>query len=382
MARKILLSCLALLVSSGILFFLAQVLALPEFILFSSKAGLLIGGVCSFGITTSFYLIGRETTSKLITNLLVLFTTITFLLITCEFGLRFFFRDITTTSDNSSYFARKWKKNNLHLNSWGFREIEFPLAKPEGLYRVAVIGDSFTYGQGIPEEERFSNLLENYLSDKGYYQVLNFGKCGAESGDHLTVLKEVVLRTEPDFVILQWFVNDFEGKRKSGRPKYLPLSPSYFLHERLRRYSALYYFLNHKWRCLQAAVGSHGYVEYMHKRFHNPAAQDSLKAMKALANFINECRVRKIGLGIVLFPDFSFELGTSYPFMFLHERVVNLCKRNKIICIDLRATFARYRDRKALWVNHFDAHPGSFANEIAANRLIEAFAPIWLSANG
>jgi lysophospholipase L1-like esterase len=101
----------------------------------------------------------------------------------------------------------------VHHNSWGFREQEFEMSKPRGVYRIAVIGDSFTYGQGIPEEDRFTELMEKFLNDQmKKYEVLNFGRGGAQTVDEVATLRNIVLRMNPDFILLQWFVNDFEGK--------------------------------------------------------------------------------------------------------------------------------------------------------------------------
>ncbi|MDY7039126.1 MAG: GDSL-type esterase/lipase family protein, partial [Thermodesulfobacteriota bacterium] len=263
-------------------------------------------------------------------------------MITSEFAIRLIFKNITTTADNRSYFAKKWKRKNVRLNSWGFREIEFDLAKPAGMYRIAVVGDSITFGQGIPENSRFSNLLESYLTNKGHYQILNCGKCGGETIHHLKSLQDVVLKAEPDFVVLQWFPNDFEGRDKTGRPKYLSLLPSNTICSMLTPTSALYYVLSHQWRALQIRFGyCDSYASYMDKRFSNPQNCDSIEAMAALTEFIEQCHNRDIGVGFFLFPATNVDLGDSYPFVYLHERVRELCDKKKITCLDLRSTFAR-----------------------------------------
>ena len=382
MTIKILIPCIVIVVASVVLFFLAWFLKLGTLALSLGKLGMFTGGVSSLAIAISLCLFGKHRTDALLRNVLVLLTTVVFMLLTSEFCVRFIFKDITTTSDNVSYFARKWHKKNVQLNSWGFRDLEFELAKPEGVYRIAVIGDSFTFGQGIEEKDRVSNLLGSYLDSKGRYQVLNFGKPGAETIHELSLLRDLVLKTEPDFVILQWYINDFEGRNKGGRPKCLPLLPSYSLCYTFHRISALYYLLNRKWQSLQVAFGLRAsYKDYMRQRFGDPTSPDSLEAVTTLTHFIDECKARDIGIGIVLFPDIVDDLEDSYPFFYLHERVVGLCHMKRTLCLDLRSTFARYPERKQLWANRFDSHPGALANEIAANRLIETFAPIWLSAN-
>lgn len=344
---------------------------------------MLTGGLGVSAIAMSIRLFGKEKTNAVVTNACVLFITLTLMLFISEFAVRFIFRDVTTTSDNSSYFARKWKLKNVRKNSLGYKEREFDLAKSDNIYRIAVIGDSLTFGQGVAEKDRFSNLIEVYLNSGGKsYQVLNFGKPGSETIDHLKVLKDVVLKTEPDFILLQWFVNDVEGNFKREEIKYLRLLPSDTLTSILQRYSAIYYLINRKWQSVQMAAGlSNNYVEYMHTRFRDSNSLHSLSASKVLKDFIHHCKIRKIDLGIVLFPLLSSDLDEMYPFTYLHDRVLECCAQEGIPCVDLRNSFAKHPRRKELWVNRFDAHPSALAHRIAADRLFEKFATVWLSRN-
>ena len=96
--------------------------------------------------------------------IVLLVTTLIVLVVASEYATRYILRDITTTGDNGSYFAKQWRfqqfgRGNTKYNSWRRRECEFDRVAPENTYRIVVIGDSITYGQGIPEEERFTNRL-------------------------------------------------------------------------------------------------------------------------------------------------------------------------------------------------------------------------------
>lgn len=106
--------------------------------LFLIKVGLVVGvgGTLSIWISQRFF--GKNRTDAILTNLTVLGTTIVILLIIGEFAVRLAFIDITTTGDNTSYFSRRWNKNrsSVRLNTWGFREQEFELAKPDGISRM------------------------------------------------------------------------------------------------------------------------------------------------------------------------------------------------------------------------------------------------------
>jgi len=50
------------------------------------------------------------------------------------------------------------------INAFGFRGPERPMAKPPGVLRVAVLGDSTTYGWFVAEEDTFARQLEGRLA--------------------------------------------------------------------------------------------------------------------------------------------------------------------------------------------------------------------------
>jgi len=290
---------------------------------------------------------------------------------------------VTTTPDNSSYFARRWDRLEVRRNSLGYREREVERNKPPGVYRIAVIGDSFTFGQGVAERERYTNLLETELNREGgphKFEVLNFGRAGAQTIDEINILKGVVLDHQPDFILLQWFVNDPEGKDTSTRPKPALLFGSSTALEMLHPTSALYYVANFAWRSFQERMGWLGsYSDYMVRRFDDSNNPDSREAARLLSEFIELCRKNGRPLGMVLFPMIGPELRTGYKLGFLHERVLGECAHDGIGCIDLRAAFAEFPDARTLWASRFDSHPGPAAQRVAADRLFRQFGPTWIA---
>jgi hypothetical protein len=302
--------------------------------------------------------------------------------VAAEYAVRWFFRDLTTTSPIESYFGLRWKQRHLQRNQWGYREREFDFEKPEGVYRIAVIGDSFAVAMGLPVEQRFTNRIERSLNrDGGRFEVLQFANPGAETHHQLKTLTKVVLEAQPDFVLLQWYVNDFEPT-KFGRPR--PpgnLVPAEGLHERLFRSSALYILLNHAWRSLQLSLGTVvRYEDYMRERFGDPEGFASRTALGILESFIAKCQKVGVPVGIALFPRLTERLA-DYPLAFLHERVIAICDAREIPCLDLAPTFAPYAERiHEIWLNRFDRHPGALGHRLAADRILEEFRPYWTGA--
>ena len=142
-------------------------------------------------------------------NLAIVAASLTLSLIAAEAATRWYYRDVTTSADFHGYFTRRWLRTEVRHNHYGFRGPEFDEIKAPGIYRVAILGDSFTYGNGIAEQDRFSDRLAAALSERRV-QVLNFGFPGNNWPDHVATLERRVLRLKPDFVVLQWDTNDVE----------------------------------------------------------------------------------------------------------------------------------------------------------------------------
>lgn len=97
---------------------------------------------------------------------------------------------LATTSDFSVIYQ---------INSLGYRDQEYPLAKPPGKTRILVFGDSFTFGEGVPYGERFTDLLEENIPD---IEVINFGVPGAGIDENYAIYRQVGAHFDPDYVVL------------------------------------------------------------------------------------------------------------------------------------------------------------------------------------
>lgn len=61
----------------------------------------------------------------------------------------------------------------VRIDSHGFHDDEFPVAKPPGELRLVCLGDSVTMGHGVMRDETYVNQLERLLrtSELGYASV-------------------------------------------------------------------------------------------------------------------------------------------------------------------------------------------------------------------
>jgi lysophospholipase L1-like esterase len=291
-----------------------------------------------------------------------------------EFLTRYIFRDVRSSADGRTYFAHR-SGPPLRTNHLGFREREIAPKNP-ARYRIAIVGDSLTWGQGLEEGERFSNLLERSLGAR--YEVLNFGIPGNNLPEHLQVLEQA-LGVSPDFVLLELYINDFEmpGMARPGVHALLPW-PS--LDHAMLSSSALYDMVNDAWSQVQERTGMvDTYVHYMERNLKDPGAPNSRKAFGMLRQFIERARAAGVASGTVLFPNPGL-FGKNYPFGYLHDRVREVCADERITCLDLRAPFSTFRNPQDMWVSRFDQHPNARANTRAAQEILAAFADVWHSS--
>jgi hypothetical protein len=98
---------------------------------------------------------------------------------------------------------------DLKINSWGYRDVEHTPEKPRGVFRIAVLGDSFTEARQVDIAYTFWKRVEARLRGhppfgKRKVEVLNFGIGGYGPAQELLTLRLHTLRFFPDLVILAY----------------------------------------------------------------------------------------------------------------------------------------------------------------------------------
>jgi hypothetical protein len=100
------------------------------------------------------------------------------------------------------------------VNHLGFRGRETTVDKPAGIKRVIMLGDSFTMGKGVQDNETFSVLAEQSLAKSltacsgGSVEVINGGVDSYAPILSYLQLKRDLARLQPDLVVLNFDNSD------------------------------------------------------------------------------------------------------------------------------------------------------------------------------
>jgi hypothetical protein len=109
----------------------------------------------------------------------------------------------------------------IHINSHGLRGPEVPVAKSPGVFRIAVLGDSFAEGFQVEYDKRFSKVMQDDLNAGQCagagkkIEVLNFGVSGYGQTREILMFRHRAKAYQPDRVLLQFHGgNDFRNNTK------------------------------------------------------------------------------------------------------------------------------------------------------------------------
>jgi hypothetical protein len=249
-------------------------------------------------------------------SLLLMVFSFAIFLATGEIGLRVIYRDAgkRTLGGPGGY---GFEHLTLHDEQRGRFDIgaKNPL-KP----RILILGDSITWGQGVREwqdvwPERLAGALEHAGTP---HEMAGLAMPGRDIPAHVEQMEEWVSTIRPDVFVYQWYVNDIEVN--SDRPRNQRSWQQWSGHERLRRTSYLYYFLDNR-LSTYLPPSDRSYVQYILEDFAPGSREWSEfeRLFHTLAMRAEEFAPIRM---MVIYPQVPYR-GTS-PLKPIHDRVIGL----------------------------------------------------------
>lgn len=106
----------------------------------------------------------------------------------------------------------------FRINGQGFRnDVEFEYENPKNTFRILVVGDSFTIGYEVGQNETYAAITQKYLKQKGIeVEVINAGVSGFGNAEELVFFEQEGLKYKPDVLILGFYENDFDDNMRSN----------------------------------------------------------------------------------------------------------------------------------------------------------------------
>lgn len=100
-------------------------------------------------------------------------------------------------------------------NSRGFRGSQEFGPKQPGRVRLLLLGDSFTYGVGVDDDQTFAAELERHLGERRLpVEVINAGNSGKGTDYQLKLFQTVGAGLKPEVTVLCFFSNDFQDNAR------------------------------------------------------------------------------------------------------------------------------------------------------------------------
>ena len=251
-------------------------------------------------------------------------------------------------------------------NAHGLRDHD-RAAKAPDTKRVLVVGDSYTWGYAVAEDEAYPQVAERLLAERGRadIEVLNGGVPDYNSRQERVLLERLMPIYQPDAVFLAYVVNDAEPSTAMPTPpeEVYRHSHSWFLTEVAERLNRKVF----RHRLLPSAkdnVGS-SYLDGFEEG--SVKWKDSREAIREMRDL---CAAAGTPFAILMMPDFTQPLDDHYGLVKIHNAVASWGRELGIPVFDVLTLLFRGEDH-AKWMVPWDGHPNAAAHHRIAAFLVD-----------
>lgn len=266
------------------------------------------------------------------------------------------------------------------ISNLGMRGKDRTAAKPAGVKRVLVVGDSIAYGIGVAAEQTFAATLETILNTyhpDAPVEVLNGGVAGYNTAQELAFLDQRGFDLEPDVIVLAYCPNDVlvtpivfkDGDRMR-----------FFCPDReIGGFDPLWLERSSLLRLFVAATAGQGLGDETGR----PQGVDADSAYAALRQLVRRARDRGIPVLALVFPLLAWDFDAYDPAARrIHDDVANVLDAEGVPRIDLLDAWRQIgaKNLRSLELKGGDPlHPNARGHEDVARRIYQhLLASDWL----
>lgn len=259
-------------------------------------------------------------------------------------------------------------------NHLGYRDRDHAVAKPPGVYRIVVLGDSIAAGLHVERnEDVFPPILERLLERRGRRaEVINLAVSGYNTQQEVETLREKGLQYHPDLVLVAYTMSSrehvdgdilktlLEAERRQGGVSSARVD-SWLVR------SALYRFL--RFRVLRVMASRQAAPPPDPQHYLDLVSADTVAPyFGVLRELADQHHFQVL---IAVFPRFV-RTFKYYPFGRQHQFVADLAKRNGFALVDLLVPFSDCRKAAAEPISSDNFHPSPYGHRCAAEAIANA----------
>ena len=189
-------------------------------------------------------------------------------------------------------------------NSRGLRDKEYSLKKPDGVKRIVVVGDSFTWGFGVNDNENYTERLESMLHNA---EVINLGVTAYQLWKEILYFKKEGVLYNPDILIVGLCLNDFihgkieekkvtsasnikdHGKTEAKSQAATPINFKYYLKKYVFQNSAFFTFILDRINTSKSIIKGLSYIGLKELTGFEDLDWNLMPALKDYPDYLKKC---------------------------------------------------------------------------------------------
>jgi len=252
------------------------------------------------------------------------------------------------------------------------QDYSYAVPKPADRFRIAAVGDSFTFAPYMQFTDTYAKKLEAMLNlrDGGRStEVINYG-VPAYSTSHEVSVVSTALSEGADVILLQITLNDPElkhhrptGIKENMEDRFGALSMTGTLGRIASHWRTLGFILTR----LHNTQTHQAYVDYFNDLFDNPRTW--VPFSDAMKKLVGQARDAKKPIVAVVFPLFGIPMDARYPFYPIHSKVEQLMKSLDVPVLDISSIYKGIPLDRMQVIPGVDRHPNEIAHRMAAERI-------------
>jgi hypothetical protein len=252
------------------------------------------------------------------------------------------------------------------------QDYPYTSTKSEGTFRIAAIGDSFTFAPYMQFTDTYVKKLEQMLNLKDggrKHQVINYGVPAYSTSHEVAVAKRAVT-DGADIILLQITLNDPEIKRHTPQgirenmdDRFGPLA----LKGRGKWLATYWKTFEFVLTRIHNTQTHNEYIRYFTDLFENPRTwKPFVESMRDLIKVAND---EKKPIIAVVFPLFGLPMDDKYPFHPIHDKVIKLMNELGVPALDLSPMYKGIPLERLQVIPGVDRHPNEIAHRMAAEKI-------------